>query len=69
MQQEQISLEQLAKRVNYLELELNKLKQEKKLKYDDIDWDWSEEDLMLVSQDSLAKEWLSPEEDEAWKDL
>lgn len=23
----------------------------------------------LLSQDALAKDWLSPEEDEAWKDL
>ena len=23
----------------------------------------------LLSESSLAKEWLSPEEDEAWKDL
>ncbi len=24
---------------------------------------------MLLSEDSLAKEWLTPEEEEAWKDL
>ena len=26
-------------------------------------------DTALLSEKSLAKEWLSPEEDEAWKDL
>ena len=26
-------------------------------------------DLMLASEQSLAKDWLSPEEDEAWVDL
>lgn len=26
-------------------------------------------DLMLASEQSLAKDWLSPEEDEAWIDL
>lgn len=26
-------------------------------------------DLMLLSENSLAKDWLLPEEDEAWKDL
>tara|TARA_Y100000310_G_scaffold267563_1_gene279616 strand:+ start:96 stop:281 length:186 start_codon:yes stop_codon:yes gene_type:complete len=26
-------------------------------------------DTTLLSEKSLAKEWLSPEEDEAWKDL
>jgi len=24
---------------------------------------------MLLSEESLAKEWFSPEEDEVWKDL
>ena len=26
-------------------------------------------EVTVVSQDVLAKDWLSPEEDEAWKDL
>jgi len=29
----------------------------------------SADDLALLSEESLAKEWLTPEEDEAWKDL
>lgn len=33
-----------------------------------IDLDYSEFDTYLASEDSL-KDWLSPEEDEAWKDL
>lgn len=33
---------------------------------------WEEEsayETMLLSEENLAKDWLSPEEDEAWKDL
>lgn len=26
-------------------------------------------EIMLMSESSLAKDWLRPEEDEAWKDL
>ena len=69
MEQKQISLETLAKWLYNLELEVGKLKQQKDERSEDIDGDWSEKDFMLISQDSLAKEWLTPEEDEAWKDL
>ena len=31
--------------------------------------DYSEFNTCLASEDSLKKEWLLPEEDEAWKDL
>lgn len=27
------------------------------------------DDITLASEDSLAKDWMKPEEDEAWKDL
>ena len=69
MEQKQISLETLAKWLYNLELEVGKLKQQKDERSEDIDGDYPEKDFMWISQDSLAKEWLTPEEDKAWKDL
>lgn len=65
MEQKQISLELLAKRLNELEVEVRKLKQQKE---EDIDWDWSDVKV-FADERLLGKAWLSSEEDEAWKDL
>ena len=63
MNQENITLERI-----YLELKrLEATLQEKGIiKEKDLE-DLSE--TALLSERSLAKEWLSPEEDEAWRDL
>ena len=68
MEQKQISLETLAKRLYDLELEVGKLKQQKDERFEDIDWDWSDVKV-FVDERLLGKAWLSSEEDEAWKDL
>jgi len=36
---------------------------------EDYSRDESSYETMLLSEKSLAKDWLLPEEDEAWKDL
>lgn len=50
-------LEEVAKYVEYIEF---KSKKEIESKVEDI---------TLASEESLGKDWLKPEEDEAWKDL
>jgi hypothetical protein len=32
-------------------------------------WDWPEKTEILADEELLAKDWLSPEDEEAWKDL
>ncbi len=32
-------------------------------------WDWPEQIKILADEDLLAEDWLSPEDEEAWKDL
>ena len=50
-------LEEVAEYISYVE---SKNKRENSVKSDDI---------TLASEKSLAKDWLKPEEDEAWEDL
>lgn len=50
-------LEEVADYISYVE---SKNKRENSVKSDDI---------TLASEKSLAKDWLKPEEDEAWEDL
>lgn len=38
-------------------------------KEDEVIWDWPENIPMLADEELLAKDWLSPEDEEAWKDL
>jgi hypothetical protein len=59
--EKQISLEKV-----YLEL---KMLQETLKKNGIISDSIDAPETALLSEKSLAKEWLSPEEDEAWKDL
>ena len=61
MEQKQISLEILAKRLNELEVEVRKLKQQKE---EDIEEDWS--NIHMLSEKSLARNWLSPEDEKAF---
>lgn len=35
----------------------------------EIIWDWSERVQILADEDLLAEDWLSPEDEETWKDL
>ena len=65
MEQNQISLERLAKRLYELEAEVRELKQQKTTQIDD---DWSNI-CVLADENLLAEAWLSPEDEEAWKDL
>ncbi len=32
-------------------------------------WDWPEQTTILADDSLLAEDWLSPEDEEAWKDL
>ena len=34
-----------------------------------IIWDWPKEIKLLADEELLAEDWLSPEDEEAWKDL
>ncbi len=36
---------------------------------DEVIWDWPENIPMLADEQLLAEDWLSPEDEEAWKDL
>ena len=36
---------------------------------DEVIWDWPEKIAMLADEQLLAEDWLSPEDEEAWKDL
>ncbi len=36
---------------------------------DEVIWDWPEKIPMLADEQLLAEDWLSPEDEEAWKDL
>lgn len=60
--EEQISLEKMY-------VELKKLEIALKRKGVISEESLSIPETALLSEESLAKEWLSPEEDEAWKDL
>ena len=35
----------------------------------EIIWDWSEQVTVLADEDLLGEDWLSQEDEEAWKDL
>ncbi|MEK6928629.1 MAG: hypothetical protein AABW65_01580 [Nanoarchaeota archaeon] len=35
----------------------------------DTIWNWPEQTEVLADEDLLAEDWLSPEDEEAWKDL
>lgn len=35
----------------------------------EVIWDWPEEIAVLADEDLLKEDWLSPEDEEAWKDL
>lgn len=61
MEQTQISLELLAKRLNELEIEVRKLKAQKE---ENIEDDWR--DIHMLSERSLADSWLSPEDEKAF---
>ena len=50
-------LEEVAKYIDYIEFRRVK------------DNQFDERSITLVSEESLAKDWLKPEEEEAWKDL
>lgn len=65
MEQTHISLELLAKRLYQLEAEVKKLKQQKE---DKTLSDWGDVKV-LADEDLLAEAWLSPEDEEAWKNL
>jgi len=36
---------------------------------DEFIWDWSKETDVLADEQLLSEDWLSPEDEEAWKDL
>ena len=36
---------------------------------DEIIWDWSEKTEFLADEELLKEDWLSTEDEEAWKDL
>ena len=36
---------------------------------DEVIWDWSEIIPVLADEELLAEDWLSPEDEEAWKNL
>ena len=36
---------------------------------DEVIWDWPEKISILADEKLLAEDWLSPEDEEAWKDL
>ena len=36
---------------------------------DEVIWDWPENIPLLADEQLLAEDWLSSEDDEAWKDL
>lgn len=68
-QNQQVSLEQLAQRLKHLELEVARLRNLQKAKNEeDIDWDWEGVEV-FADEKLLAETWLSPEDEEAWKDL
>ena len=64
MEQSQISLELLAKRLNELESEVKRLKNQKE---ETIEKDWS--NIHMLSEKSLARNWLSPEDEKAFAHL
>lgn len=35
----------------------------------EIIWDWPEQAKVMADEDLLGKDWLSPEDEKAWKDL
>ena len=57
--EEQVSIQDLYNKLKRLE---NALEKKGIIEKEDID-------TYLISKDSLAEDWLSPEDEEAWKDL
>ena len=57
--EEQVSIQDLYNKLKRLE---NALEKKGIIEKEDID-------TYLISKDSLAEDWLSPEAEEAWKDL
>ncbi len=45
------------------------ISQEELSKEDEVIWDWPEKIHVLADEQLLAKDWLSSEDEEAWKDL
>ena len=54
--------------IKHLKNNFTDIQIKEKSKEDSID-EGSAYETMLLSENSLAKDWLLPEEDEAWKDL
>lgn len=65
---EQIRQLPLSKRFWVMEQTLKSIKKEETNQH--IAWDDENADkLYMLSESSLAKDWLTPQEDKAWKDL
>ena len=72
MEQKQITLNAMYSELKKLESLLQDkgiIKQSEIPQSNDLIWDWPENIPFFADEDLLAEDWLSPEDEEAWKDL
>ena len=72
MEEKQITLRKIYSELKNLERALkNKgvISQSELSNEEEVIWDWPEKISILADEGLLAEDWLSPEEEEAWKDL
>lgn len=66
MEHKQVTLENLYEIMQNIQQELHEIKG--KIEDKELIWDWDDVEI-FADEKVLSEDWLSPEEDEAWKDL
>ena len=72
MENKQITIEEIYTELKNLEKVLQKkgiIGPVDLLEYKNLIWDWSEKIQILADEELLKEDWLSEEDEEAWKDL